>query len=58
MMTNSSFGDLKIAGFLYCDRRVADSRITPIVVRRWQVALVLGDSKVSAARVSTGLVGP
>jgi hypothetical protein len=58
MMTNSSFGDLKGADFLYCDRRDSDSRITPIVVRRWQVALVLSDGRVSDIRVSTGLIGP
>src|SRR6266567_614408 len=52
MMTNSSFGDLKAADFLYCDRRDPDSRITPIVIRRWQVALVLSDGRVSDVRVS------
>ena len=58
MRTNSSFGDLKAADFLYCDRRDSDSDITPIVVRRWQVALVLADGKVSAVRLTTGLIGP
>jgi hypothetical protein len=58
VMTNSSFGDLKFANFLYCDRRVADSQVTPIVVRRWQVALVVADGKISAVHVNTGLIGP
>jgi hypothetical protein len=57
-MTNSSFGDLKAADFLYCDRRDSDSRVTPIVTRRWQVALVVADGKISAVRVATGLIGP
>jgi len=55
VMTNSSFGDLKAADFLYCDHRASAG--WP-VIRRWQVALVLSDSKISAVRVSTGLVGP
>jgi hypothetical protein len=58
IMTNSSFGDLKATNFLYCDRRDSDSRITPIVVRRWQVVLVLSNGSVSDVRVSTGLTGP
>ena len=53
MMTNSSFGDLKAADFLYCDHSAGSP-----VSRRWQVALVLSDSKISDVRVSTGLVGP
>lgn len=56
--TNGSFGDSKAADLLYCDRSVADSQVTPIVSRRWQVALVLSDGKISAVRVSTGLIGP
>jgi hypothetical protein len=58
VMTNSSFGDLKAADFLYCDRRIADNPVTPAVLRRWQVALVLSDGKISAVRVSMRLVGP
>ena len=55
VMTNSSFGDLKAADFLYCDH--SESAGSP-VIRRWQVALVLSDSKIADVRVSTGLVGP
>jgi len=55
VMTNSSFGDLKSADFLYCD--YSASAGWPII-RRWQVALVLSDSKISDVRVSTGLIGP
>ena len=58
MMTNSNFGNLKATEFLYCDRYDSDSRITPIVVRRWQVALVLAEGNVSGIRVNTGLIGP
>ena len=56
--TNSSFGDLHGADFLYCDCHFADSGFTPIVYRVWKVALVLGDGKITGVRVSTGLVGP
>jgi len=55
---NSSFGDLKAADFLYCDRKDTDRRVTPVVTRHWQVALILADGKVSAMRVNMGLVGP
>lgn len=55
VMTNSSFGDLKAADFLYCDYRASAG--WP-VIRRWQVALVLSNSEVSGVRVSTGLIGP
>ena len=58
IMTNSSFGDLKAVDFLYCDYSDSDNHITPIVVRRWQVALVLADGKVSAIRLTTGLISP
>lgn len=54
-MTNSSFGDLKTADFLYCNKSASAG--WP-VQRRWQVALVLTNSQVSDIRVSTGLVGP
>lgn len=56
--TKSNFGDLKAADFLYCDRSDTDRQVTPIVTRRWQVALILADGKVSAMRVSMELVGP
>ena len=55
VMTNSSFGDLKTADFLYCSQSASAG--WP-VQRRWQVALVLTNSQVSDVRVSTGLVGP
>jgi hypothetical protein len=58
MMTNSNFGDLKAIDYLYCDRSDSDSQITPIVIKRWQVALVSSDGKISAVRVRTGLTGP
>jgi hypothetical protein len=58
VMTNSNFGDLKAANYLYCDRRVTNDLVAPITVRRWQVALVLSDGKISALRVTTGLIGP
>jgi hypothetical protein len=54
-MTNSSFGDLKVADFLYCTRSASAG--WP-VQQRWQVALVLSNSNVSDVRVGTGLVGP
>jgi hypothetical protein len=55
VMTNSSFGDLKATDFLFCSHSASAG--WP-VVRRWQAALALSDSKVSDVRVSTGLVGP
>lgn len=55
---NSSFGDLKAANFLYCNRKDTNRRVTPVVTRRWQVALVLADGKVSALRVNMELTGP
>ena len=58
VMTNSSFVGLTNTDFLYCDYRIADGRIFPIVTTRWQVALVLADGKVSAVHVATGLIGP
>lgn len=58
LMTNSNFGDLKAIDFLYCDRSDSSNIVTPIVVRRWQVALILGDGKVSDVQVTTGLIGP
>jgi hypothetical protein len=57
VMTNSSFGDSKAVVFLYCDRHVADRQATRVVVRRWQVALIVSDGKISAVRLSTGLSG-
>ena len=56
--TKSNFGDLEAADFLYCDRKDTDRQAAPIVTRRWQVALILADGKVSAMRVNMGLVGP
>ncbi|HUA39215.1 MAG TPA: hypothetical protein VMA35_12560 [Candidatus Sulfopaludibacter sp.] len=56
--TNSSFGDWKAAGFLYCERRDTDRQVTPMVTRHWQVALILADGKVSAVRVTMELMGP
>jgi hypothetical protein len=53
--TNSVFGDLKGIDYLYCD--CSASAGWP-VQQRWQVALVLTNSKVSDVQVGTGLVGP
>jgi hypothetical protein len=44
---------VKNADFIYCDKSEGS-----IVQRRYQVALVLTDSKVSAVKLSSGLVGP
>jgi hypothetical protein len=41
--------------FLYCDR---DDRVGVLVIRRWQVALVLSQDSVSEVLVSVGLIGP
>jgi hypothetical protein len=57
VMTNSGSGDLKPVVFLYCDRHVIDKQANRDVVRRWQVALIVSDGKISAMRVSTGLSG-
>ena len=57
MITNSGFQDLKATDFLYCDRSDSDNQITPIVIKRWQVALVCHDGKISAVRVNTRLIG-
>ena len=57
VLTNASFGDLTNADFLYCDYRLANSQITPVVYQMWMVALVLNDGKVSGVRVNTGLKG-
>ncbi|MGH7954240.1 MAG: hypothetical protein ACREFE_20285 [Limisphaerales bacterium] len=58
LMTNSSFGVLTNADFLFCSRSVPDSKITPIVIRGWRVALVLTNETVSSVRVSTDFTGP
>jgi hypothetical protein len=58
VMTNSSSGNLKPVVFLYCDRHVVDRQANRDVVRRWQVALIVSDGKVSAVRLSTGSTGP
>jgi hypothetical protein len=44
---------VKNADYIDCDKSEGS-----IVQRRYQVALVLTDSKVSAVKLSTGLVGP
>ena len=51
--TNGEFLDRQGLDYLYCDR--SDSGI---VQRRWQVAIVHRDGKVSEVLASTGLVGP
>ena len=58
VMTNSGSGDSKPVVFLYCDRRIADRQANRDVIRRWQVALIVSDGKISAMRVSTGSSGP
>jgi hypothetical protein len=57
VMTNSSFGDLTNATFLYCDYREANSRLIPTVYQMWKVALILSNGEVSDVRVNTGLKG-
>jgi len=44
---------VKNTDFIYCDKSEGS-----IVQRRYQVALVLTDNKVSDVKLSTGLVGP
>jgi hypothetical protein len=57
VMTNSNFGDLKPVVYLYCDRHISDKQGNRDVVRRWMVALIVSDGKISAVRVSTGSSG-
>jgi hypothetical protein len=58
VMTNSSFGDLTNADFLFCGRSVPDSKLTPMAIRGWRVALVLSNTTVSGVRVSSDFTGP
>jgi hypothetical protein len=51
--SDAEFGDRKGLDYLYCDRSEGW-----IVQRRWQVAVVHQDSKVTEVLASTGLVGP
>src|SRR5713101_3012007 len=51
--TNGEFLGHRGLDYLYCDRSDGG-----IVQRRWQVAIVHGDGKVSEVLASTGLVGP
>jgi hypothetical protein len=50
---NAEFLDRKGLDYLYCDRSEGG-----IVQRRWQVAVVHRDGKVTEVIASTGLVGP
>jgi hypothetical protein len=52
VVTNGSFEELRGADYLYCDYSASGT-----VRRRWQAALVLVEGKVSAIRVTTGLIG-
>jgi len=57
VVTNSNFGNLTNATFLYCHYREANSRLIPTVYQMWNVALVLSNDQVSDVRVTTGLKG-
>ena len=52
--TNAEFLDHKGLDYIYCDRSEGGG----IVQRRWQVAVVHRDGKVTEVIASTGLVGP
>ena len=52
---NGAFGDRRGIDYLYCDR--TESVGFP-VTRRWQIAIVHRDGKVTEVLASTGLVGP
>jgi Tfp pilus assembly protein PilV len=49
VMTNCTFGDLKAADFLYCNRSSVSAGWS--LQQCWQVALVLTNSRVSDVRV-------
>src|SRR5262245_26147337 len=51
--TNGEFLGRRSLDYLYCDRSDGE-----IVQRRWQVAIVHREGKVSEVLASTGLVGP
>ena len=51
--TNEPFLDRTGLDYLYCDRSEGG-----VTFRRWQVAVVHRDGKVTEVRASTGLVGP
>jgi len=53
LITNGAFATLRGVDYVYCDRREGS-----LTQQRWQVALVLVESKVSAVHVTTGAVGP
>ncbi|MBY0459791.1 MAG: hypothetical protein K2V38_20925 [Gemmataceae bacterium] len=53
--TNAPFGDRDGLDYVYCDR--AESKGW-LVSRRWQIALVHRDGKVTEILAATGLVGP
>ena len=53
LVTNGTFGTLRGVDYVYCDRREGS-----VTQQRWQAALVLVESNVSAVHVTTGLVGP
>jgi hypothetical protein len=58
MVKNDQFVGLREpADFLYCDRKDGGG-FPSFVVRRWQVALVVREGKVSSVLVTTGLIGP
>jgi hypothetical protein len=52
--TNAAFIDWTGLDYVYCDR----SEGSGFVQRRWQVAIVHRDGKVTEVLASTGLVGP
>ena len=50
---NGNWGDCKGMDYLYCDRTEGG-----LVSRRWQVAVVHANGKVTEVLANTGLIGP
>ena len=53
--TNAPFGDRVGLDYVYCDRSRSEGGV---VSRRWQIALVHRDGKVTEILATTGLIGP
>jgi hypothetical protein len=54
---NAPLDTVRQVDYLYCDLEWSGSNSGLVVKRRWQVALILTNDKVSDIYVSTGLVG-
>lgn len=50
---NGDWGERKGLDYLYCDRTEGG-----VVSRRWQIAIVHADGKVTEVLANTGLIGP